>query len=149
MRNRNRMAVLYAVLAASLGCNNAEPPMAPNATPIGADVMAPMGAVATGVWRKTGYNVTGTVQMVAQNGVAQLTFSSDFSVAQTPGPVLYVNTTNNPNTGQPLRIGALKSRSGAQSYTFQLPPGVRYTWVIIWCDPFNVPMADASISPTP
>lgn len=143
------MALLGAVLAAGLGCNNAEPPTAPNATPIGADGMAPMGTVATGVWRRTGYNVSGTVQMVAENGVGQLTFSSDFSVAQTPGPVVYVNTTNNPNSGQPLRIGAIKSRTGAQTYTFQLPPGVRYTWVIIWCDPFNVPMAEASINPTP
>lgn len=149
MRKENRMAVLCAVLAASLGCNTAELPTAPNATPIGSDVMAPMGNVATGVWRKTRYDVTGTVQMVAENGVGQLTFSSDFSVAQTPGPVVYVNTTNNPNSGQPLRIGAIKSRSGAQTYTFQLPPGVRYTWVIIWCDPFNVPMAEAPISPTP
>ena len=89
------------------------------------------------------------VQMVAANGVAQLTFSADFSVAPTPGPVVYVKTTNNPNTGQPLRIGAIKSTRGAQTYTFQLPPGVRCSWVIIWCDPFNVPMAEAAISPTP
>ncbi len=149
MRRSNRAILMGAAMTGMFGCNNAEPPMAPNATPIGADMMAPMGTATIGVWRKTRYDVTGTVQMVAQNGVAQLTFSSDFSVAQTPGPVLYVNTTNNPNSGQPLRIGALKARTGAQSYTFQLPPGVRYSWVIIWCDPFNVPMAEAPISLTP
>lgn len=149
MRSGKRAILVSAALIGSFGCNNAEPPMAPDAVPVGADVMAPMGTAVVGVWRKTRYDVSGTVRMVAQNGVGQLSFSSDFSVAQTPGPVVYLNTTNNPNSGQPLRIGAIKARSGAQSYTFQLPPGVRYTWVLIWCDPFNVPMAEASISPTP
>ena len=145
MRRHSRLCLLVLVLA----CNNAQPPVAPDAAPVGPEVTPPMGPVTTGIWRKTGYDVTGTLQLVAANGVAQLTFSSDFSVAQTPGPVVYVNTTNNPNTGQPLRLGALKARRGAQSYTFQLPPGVRYTWVIMWCDPFNVPMAEAAIAPTP
>ena len=149
MRNRSRIILLALVLSGIVGCTNAEPPMAPNALPVEPGVSAPMGTATTGVWRKTRYDVTGTVQMVAANGVGQLTFSADFSVAQTPGPVVYVNTTNNPNTGRPLRIGAIKSTRGAQTYTFQLPPGVQYTWVIIWCDPFNVPMAEAAITPTP
>lgn len=145
--NRNRRVLLSAVLM--LGCNSAEPPMAPNAQEVGADMAPPSGPATTGALRRTGYSVTGTVALVASNGVAQLTLSSDFSVAQTPGPVLYLNTTNNPNSGQPLRIGALRSRTGAQTYTFQIPPGVRYTWVIIWCDPFNVGMSEASIAATP
>lgn len=149
MRNPSRVSLVALALAASVGCNGAEPPTAPNAQPVGPEVSPPAGPAAIGVWRKTRYDVTGTVQFVATNGVGQLTFSADFSVAQTPGPVVYVNITNNPNTGQPLRIGAIKSTRGAQTYTFQLPPGVRYTWVLIWCDPFNVPMAEAAINPTP
>ena len=139
------LSCLFALLL--LSACNAEPPMAPNAVPVGPETAMPMGDATTGVWRRTGYNVTGTLQLVAQNGVAKLTFSPDFTVAQTPGPVVYLNTTNNPNSGQPLRIGALLSRSGAQTYTFQLPPGVRYSWVIIWCDPFNVAMAEARLAP--
>ncbi|MEO7294714.1 MAG: DM13 domain-containing protein, partial [Candidatus Limnocylindria bacterium] len=60
-----------------------------------------------------------------------------------------VNTTNNANTGRPLRVAALRSNSGAQSYSFAVPPGVSYTWVLVWCDPFNVPVAEASIPATP
>jgi len=145
MQTRN--VLLAAVLV--LACNSAVPPTAPNAQPIGPDLVVPTGPASNATLRRTGYNVNGMVSLVASNGVAQLSFSSDFSIAQTPGAVVYLNTTSNPNTGQPLRIGALRSRTGAQSYTFQIPPGVRYTWVIIWCDPFNVGMADASIAPTP
>ncbi len=147
MRRRSHLFALALTLSAMLSCNFAEPPMAPNAVPVGDDGMMPMGMATTGVWRRTRYDVTGSLQLVTENGVAQLTFSPDFSIAQTPGPVVYLNTTNNPNTGQPLRLGALKARRGAQSYTFQLPPNVPYRWVIIWCDPFNVPMAEAEIPP--
>lgn len=83
------------------------------------------------------------------NGVARLDFSEDFSIGSTPGPFVYINTTNNPNTGRPLRVAALRSRTGGQSYSFQVPAGVRYGWVIIWCDPFNVGMAQAFIPLTP
>lgn len=147
MRHRSHAIALVLVLSVMVGCNTAEPPMAPNAVPVGDDELMPMGMVTTGVWRRTRYDVTGSVQLVTENGVARLTFSSDFSIGQTPGPVVYLNTTNNPNTGQPLRVGALKARRGAQSYSFQLPPNVPYRFVIIWCDPFNVPMAEAEIPP--
>ncbi len=93
--------------------------------------------------------MTGVATLAIANGVARLELSSDFTLGNPPGPVLYLNTTNNPNTGQPLRIGALRSRSGAQTYTFQVPANVSYRWVIIWCDPFNVPIAEASVPPTP
>ncbi len=66
-----------------------------------------------------------------------------------PHGTVFVNTTNNANTGRPLRVAALKSNGGAQSYLFAVPPGVSYTWVLVWCDPFNVPVAEASIPATP
>jgi len=94
---------------------------------------------------KTGYAVSGTVVLAIANGVGRLDFSNDFTIAQTPGPVVYINTTNNPNSGQPLRVGILKSRQGAQTYTFQVPTGVTYGWVLVWCDPFNAAMAQADI----
>jgi hypothetical protein len=147
MRHRSQPIALVLILSVMLGCNTAEPPMAPNAVPVGDDAIMPMGMVTTGIWRRTRYDVTGSVQLVTENGVARLTISPDFSIGQTPGPVVYLNTTNNPNTGQPLRVGALKARRGAQSYSFQLPSNVPYRFVIIWCDPFNVPMAEAEIPP--
>ncbi len=140
--------VLCAALA-TLGCSSAEPPTAPDAVPLAPDGAAPTGEGVVGRWRRTGYTVSGSAALAVENGTARLTFSSDFSIAQTPGPVVYLNTTSNPNSGRPLRIGALKSRNGAQSYTFQVPTGVRYSYIIIWCDPFNVSMAEAPIPLTP
>ncbi len=55
----------------------------------------------------------------------------------------------NANTGMPLRVAALQRNSGAQRYAFQVPAGVSYTWVLVWCDPFNTPVAEASIVATP
>ena len=49
----------------------------------------------------------------------------------------------------PLRIGALKSVSGRQEYVFSMPPGVTYLYVLLWCDPFNVPIAEAILPVTP
>ena len=77
------------------------------------------------------------------------TFSADFTLSQAPGPFVYLNTTRNPNTGRPLRISALRSNTGAQSYSFQIPAGERYTWILLWCDPFNVGLAEVLIPATP
>ncbi len=143
-----RHSLLIAAVALS-ACSGATPPTAPDAVPTQPGLPAPVGASVVGRFVKTRYDVTGTATLVIQNGIGQLDLSSDFSIMQTPGPYLYLNTTNNPNTGQPLRIASLKSKSGAQRFTFTVPAGVRYTWVLIWCDPFNVPMAEAAIAPTP
>lgn len=144
--NRSLSMLAFAIVAA---CNNAEPPMAPNATPVTPDGPLPNGTGVTASFTRTGYAVTGTATLVIDKGVALLDFSADFSIASTPGPFVYLNTDANPNRGQPLRVAALRARTGAQRYSFQVPAGVRYTHVIIWCDPFNVGMAQAVIPPTP
>jgi hypothetical protein len=103
----------------------------------------------TGAFRRTGYAVTGRATLAIDDGIARLEFSSDFSIGGAPGPFVYLSTTNTANTGHPLRVGALQRTVGSQTCTFQVPAGVRYTWVRIWCDPFNVGMADAPIPATP
>lgn len=145
---RPQVGSLLSVLLLVLGCNNATPPMAPDAVPVDPGSMTPTGPGVTANWMRTGYAVNGSATLVVEGNTARLTLSSDFSIAATPGPVLYLNTVSNPNAGQPIRIGALRNRQGAQSYDFQLPAGVRYTRIIIWCDPFNVGMAEVVIPPT-
>jgi hypothetical protein len=142
-------ALLTLLFVATAACNSAEPPTAPDAVPVAPGTPNPGGMGVSASFVRTGYNVSGQATLVIENGVAQLDFSSDFAIAQTPGPFVYLNTSANPNAGQPIRVGALRSRTGAQRYTFQVPAGVRYTHVIIWCDPFNVGMAHAVIPPTP
>ncbi len=145
------MRIIRSTVALSVllvACTSASPPTAPDAVPVTPGSMVPTGGT-TGQFVRAMYSVTGTATLAIENGVGRLEFSSDFSIAQTPGPFVYLNTTSNANTGQPVRVGALKSVRGAQTYTFQVPAGVRYSWVLIWCDPFNVPMAQAAIPPTP
>jgi hypothetical protein len=130
-------------------CSSATPPTAPDAAPVAPGITLPSGNGVTARFVKTQYDVTGTATVRIANGVGVIDLSGDFSVSQTPGPYLYLNTTNNPNTGRPLRIANLRGKSGAQQYVFSVPADVRYSWVVIWCDPFNLPMAEASIPPTP
>jgi len=134
------------------GCNSATPPTAPDAMPVEPGVVAPPPVATSGVtgtFVGVGHRGNGSVRFTVANGVGRLDFGDDFSVDAVPGPFVYVNTTNNANTGRPLRISALRSNRGAQSYTFVLPAGTSYTWVLVWCDPFNVPVAEAAIPATP
>ena len=145
---RSYIFVAFTAFAALAACS-AEPPVAPDAVAVEVPVGNPPSANGvTARWTRVRYNATGSVTVSISGNVATLSFSSDFTVDQTPGPFVYLNTTNNPNSGMPLRVGALKSRSGAQTYAFQIPAGVKYTHVLIWCDPFNVAMVEAVIPPT-
>lgn len=139
MRIRATSLLCALLLVAACG---ADAPVAPNAEIVPVGEQPPTTGQAAR-WTRVRYNATGTVTMSIANDVATLVFSDDFTVDQTPGPFVYVNTTNNANTGRPLRVGALKSRRGAQVYSFRVEPGVQYTHVLIWCDPFNVPMVEA------
>lgn len=146
-------ALIASFFAAGIlaGCTSATPPTAPDAAPAdGAAGMPPMGSGVPGRFVGAGGHLgTGSVRFAVSNGVGRIDFGDDFSMQAVPGPFVYVNTTNNANTGQPLKVAALKSNGGAQSYLFAVPPGVSYTWVLVWCDPFNVPVAEASILATP
>lgn len=137
------------IVAAFSGCKSAVPPTAPTAMLVEGGALPPAGSGVMGRWVGVGHSVSGSVRFTAQAGVGRLDFSDDFVLSEAPGPFVYVNTTNNANTGRPLRVSALKSTRGAQSYTFQLPAGAVYTWVLLWCDPFNVALAETQIPPTP
>ena len=142
-----RRAVQIASLAliGVAACAGGTPPTAPDAVPVQPGGPIAPGTGVTSSFVRTGYAVTGRATLSIRNDTAQLDFSADFSIASTPGPFVYLNTTSNANQGTPLRIGALRSRTGAQRYTFLVPQGVRYTKVLIWCDPFNVGMAEATL----
>jgi Electron transfer DM13 len=148
MQHLHKSLSAFALLGVLFACGKASPPTAPDAAPV-VPGTGPVGPGVSGRFTKVQYDVTGTATLAVENGVAKLDISSDFGIMQTPGPFVYLNTTGNPNSGQPLRVGALKSLRGAQTYTFQVPAGVRYTHVLIWCDPFNVGMAQAQIPATP
>ena len=147
LRFRRLLTLTLPVLA--LACGGASAPTAPDAAPVQPPIAGGglTGPAVSGRLVKTGYTVSGTATLRIENGVGQLDLSSDYAIMQTPGPFLYLNTTNNPNTGTPLRVASVRNVSGAQRYTFAVPAGVTYSWVIIWCDPFNVAMAEARLAP--
>lgn len=146
-----RVLALTRVLAivAFVACSSAVPPTAPTAMLVDGGTPPAAGAGVMGRWLGVGHGVSGSVRFTVKDGVGRLDFSDDFTLTDAPGPFVYLNTTNNANKGTPLRISALKSNRGAQSYTFQMPAGAVYTWVLLWCDPFNVALAETQIPPTP
>jgi len=91
----------------------------------------------------------GTVTVSVKDGHGTLTFGTHFTVQSVPGPAVYMNTTNDVHTGMPVRVAPLQAELGQQTYTFRAAAGVRYTWVLIWCEPVDVPVAEARIPPTP
>lgn len=92
---------------------------------------------------------SGGATLTIEGNRARLELGADFSVDGVPGPYLYLGTTNDPNTGVSLRIAPLRQNSGSQVYTFLIPAGLRFSWVLVWCDPFNVPVAQAPIPASP
>ncbi len=146
---RTILAGLVIVSTTVAACNSAVPPTAPDAMVVEPGMSRPAGTGVTGRWAGVGHAARGSVRVSVENGVTRLDFSDDFSVSAVPGPFVYVNTTNDANTGRPLRVAALRSTAGAQSYAFQLPDAASYTWVLVWCDPYNVPVAESSIPPIP
>ncbi|MEP6688795.1 MAG: DM13 domain-containing protein [Gemmatimonadales bacterium] len=142
-----RRLVAGAILVA--GCS-ATPPTAPDAAPVDPAMPPPSGMAVQGRFAGAGgHRGAGAASLTVADGRALLEFGDDFTVSGVPGPFVYLNTTNNANTGTPLRVAALQRNSGAQQYSFQVPAGVRYTWILVWCDPFNTPVAEASIPATP
>ncbi|MDZ4673240.1 MAG: DM13 domain-containing protein [Gemmatimonadota bacterium] len=134
----------WCMVALTLGCS-AVPPTAPDATPdAGQPPLMGQGVPAQFVGAG-GHQAAGTVTVRVEGNRARLDFSADFLVDGVPGPYVYLNTTNNPNSGAPLRVAALQRNSGSQTYTFLIPAGVSYTWVLVWCDPFNVGVGEARI----
>jgi hypothetical protein len=147
-----RPATVLLWLAAA--CSAAEPPTAPDALPLD-PAMPPTEdgnppVQVNGRFRGlTSYHATGTVDVVFDNGTATITLGEDVRFSSVPGPVLYLNTTDDANTGQALRIAALESSSGPARFTVAVDPTIRYSRVLIWCDPFNVGVGAASLAPPP
>lgn len=127
------------------GCG-ATPPTAPNAPAGDPNSPPPTGTPITAQFGGVGrYRASGRVRVTIGDGRARIEMQSDFAVDAVPSPFLYLNTTNNANTGSPLRIGRLTANRGAQQYDVVVPAGVTYGWLLIWCDQFNTPVAEARL----
>jgi hypothetical protein len=132
-----RTWITTAMLLAACGVS---PPSAPNAGPANPPPGGGSpGSTLTGQFAGLqGHSAAGGVTVELAGGVATITLASDFSSTTVPDPHLYLNTVSDANVGQPIRIARLTSAQGAQVYTAQVPAGVAYRYVLVWCDQANV-----------
>lgn len=98
------------------------------------------------------YEITGTSEVVRlADGSLELRMSPDFRSFAVPGPVVVFS--NRDLIGRiiqadDLRIGALTSNSGAQSYT--VPSGAEnFRYVFVYCEPFGLEVGRAELLPVP
>jgi hypothetical protein len=102
----------------------------------------------TGTFTKnpgTSYNVSGSVEVVDENGQLSVNFGSDFTTSNGPGLFVYISPTQNVGLGS-IELGSIISTSGSQSYA--VPAGnnlEEFSYVIIHCKPFNVTFGYANI----
>ncbi len=141
---KHYLASWLPVIGLLLGCS-ASPPLAPDAKPIDPNGPPPAGPTVEAQFVGVGHRAAGRVRLTMGEGKGRLEFQGDFSVEAVPSPYIYLNTTNTPNSGTPLRVALLRANGGAQQYDFEIPAGVQYGWILIWCDRFNVPVAEAAI----
>ena len=89
---------------------------------------------------------TGTAKLVKTNDGYIIQLSNDFELDGAPDPIVAVG--NNETYSVENKLGALKTRTGGQSYA--LPDAIAaqpFTQVYIWCEQFSVPLGVATLEP--
>ncbi len=92
-----------------------------------------------------GYRAEGNAELIESNGVLTLELLENFSTSNGPDLYLYLSNSESSINGG-IEVGALRSNSGADSYT--VPSGItfsQYDHVIIYCKPFGVGFATAAL----
>jgi hypothetical protein len=85
-----------------------------------------------------GHNASGSARIVRRGTSHTLELRDDFRIDGGENDVYLARGTDRVGSGD-LRLGALGSRTGAQSY--DLPhDGSQYPYVVIWCRPFAIPI---------
>ena len=89
---------------------------------------------------------TGTASLVKTAGGYQIVLSNDFELDGAPDPVVVVG--NNETYAVENKLGALKNRTGGQTYNVpaRITPG-QFSQVYIWCEKFSVPLGVANLGP--
>jgi hypothetical protein len=130
---------LFAVLA---GCG--ELPLPPTVEAGGEP--GPAVYIAVGAVQPAGYPATGlATYRLDENGQAALSLSPDFTVP--PVPRLSVFLSNSPDLTQAVKVAPLGSPTGAQRWTFRVPRGAVWSWVVLWSEELRVVVARALLQP--
>lgn len=91
---------------------------------------------------------TGTATLVKTGKGYKVVLSGDFELDGAPDPIVAVG--NGETYVAANKLGALKNRTGAQSY--ELPANItpaQFSQVYIWCEKFSVPLGVATLGAKP
>jgi hypothetical protein len=93
----------------------------------------------------------GTAKLVEREGKMFLEFSADFQTVEGPAVRVVLHKSGDVPVKiegtEYVKLGDLKSISGAQSYEIELPPGEDindYKSAVVWCEQFDVTFAAAA-----
>lgn len=112
------------------------------------EYVAPAGtALASGTFSgRSDHITTGAVTLEkTAAGRYQLRFAADFTLDGAPDPIVALG--NGETFDVANKIGALKTKTGAQTY--QLPEGFtpgQFSQVYVWCEKFSVPLGVAEMA---
>jgi hypothetical protein len=94
----------------------------------------------------SGYSLEGSFTLEANGTDLILSISSDY-VASSSLPGLYLYLTNNPNSiNGALEVGPVTVFVGAHSYTIKNTGINNYQFLLYWCKPFSVKVAEGQIN---
>ena len=122
---------------------------APTSTPVETApqaVQASAKAISTGTFSgRSDHITTGTASLVKGSNGYQIVLSADFELDGAPDPVIVVG--NNETYSAANKLGALKNRTGAQTYDLpaNITPG-QFSQVYVWCEKFSVPLGVATLT---
>ncbi len=150
-----RIAVIPLLALAAAACGGGGSPAGPSApppattqptapTPSPTPAPTPTPAPAATVLRMAsigganGHSAAGTARIVREGSQHRIDFSSDFRIDSSNNDI-YLARGTSLDMSRDLFVAPLAQRTGAQSYA--LPDaGPQYSYVIIWCRPFRIPI---------
>lgn len=136
-------AVPSAEPAPSVSSTPTTTPATPRAVVSSPAAPQPVAVNRSGALRGIGHTAGGTVHLRSSGGAAFVVFDDvDIEGSVEPSVHLVPEGRTTPSGG--IRLGALKAEKGTFSYRLpaSVDPTVRWS-VLIWCDPFNTPIAAA------
>ena len=103
---------------------------------------------AAGPFVGAGYVASGrATYLIDDAGRAALSLSDNFSIPAVPGVAIFLS--DSPDLERAVKVGDLEAPSGAQRWTFSVPRGAVWRWVVLWSEELSVGVANARLEPGP
>lgn len=100
---------------------------------------------ASGTFSPLAYAASGRATYVLDDeGNAALELS-DLSTAPVPGRAVFLS--NDPGLGEAVRVGGLDEESTSARWTFRMPRGAVWRYVLVWSEALGVGVAQAELTP--